>query len=357
MAREQSRREFLAHATGAAAGSILGAGLAAGQHVAGDANPAGSTTRPAKILNFNPRMGYRTLGRTGIRISEIGLGGHSSGDLENRRKVLERAAELGINYLDTNIVEECELYGKALQGRRDHWHIGFASWPEKLTPDGEKDLSVDGMIRQIENRLRNYNTETLDLWRPVGATWGPGQNRPDTLWEVSPRVLDMVVTVYDRVHKQGKVRWLGISAHNAKVFRRVLNDYPQFSVVLFPCLFLSRELRGDELIDLAARKNVGVIGIKPFGAGMVFGMRPSSEVSGQSDPRAYAVLKKILQSPISCVIPGVQTPDQLDINVKASYERGSALSPREREWLAGYEEAFYRHMVPQYRWLTDWVHA
>jgi hypothetical protein len=46
--------------------------------------------------------------------------------------VLECAAELGMNYLDTNKTNECELYGNALRGKRDNWYIGFASWPEKL---------------------------------------------------------------------------------------------------------------------------------------------------------------------------------------------------------------------------------
>ncbi len=354
----QTRREFLARTGGVVAGSVITSqmtGCAATPAAKPSAGPPAEAE--PKPRNYNPQMGYRTLGKTGIRISEIGLGGHSGGDVENRAAVLGRAAELGINYLDTNIVEECALYGEALRGRRDRWNIGFASWPEKLTPDGEKDLSIDGMTRSIEARLQAYKTDVLDLWRPVGATWGPGQDRVDTLWEINPRVLDMVVEVYERVRKQGKVRWLGISAHNAKVFRRVLNDYPQFSVVLFPCLFLSDEMKGNELTALAAKKNVGVIGIKPFGAGMIFGIKPS-DVSGEVDPNAAAVLKKVLTDPhVSCVIPGVQRPEQLEVNVRASYERRAGISPQERQWLAHYEAMFHRHMVPEYEWLRGWVHV
>ena len=43
---------------------------------------------------------------------------------------------------------------------------------------------------------------------------------------VSKKALDMVVQVFDKAQQQGKVRFLGISAHNPKVFRRVLNEYP-----------------------------------------------------------------------------------------------------------------------------------
>lgn len=198
----------------------------------------------------------------------------------------------------------------------------------------------------------------MDIWRPVGATWGPGQNKVDTLWDINPRVLDMVVKVYEQVHKQGKVRWLGVSAHNAKVFRRVLNEYPQFAVVLFPCLFLGKEMKGNELTELAAKKNVGVIGIKPYGAGMTFGLRPSRDVSGEVDPNAPAMLKKILEDRnISAVIPGAQKPEQVEVNVKASYERHAGISPTEHRWLAHYEMMFHKHMVPEYAWLREWAHA
>ena len=81
-------------------------------------------------------------------------------------------------------------------------------------------------MKNIEARLRSYRTEMLDLWRPVGATWGPGQNNINTLLMVSRKTLEMIVGVFDKARQQGKVRYLGISAHNPKVFRRVLEEYP-----------------------------------------------------------------------------------------------------------------------------------
>jgi|GEM_PF-4837140 len=90
------------------------------------------------------------------------------------------------------------------------------------------------MMKNIEARPRSYHTEMLDLWRPVGATWGPGQNSINSLLMVSPKALEMVVQVFEKARRQGKVRYLGISAHNPKVFRRVLEGYPQFSVIIFP---------------------------------------------------------------------------------------------------------------------------
>ncbi|MHC4124002.1 MAG: aldo/keto reductase [Planctomycetota bacterium] len=350
-----TRRIFL-HKT-----SLMAAGTVAGALAPNTGAKDKKTTKPdaSKTLSYNPKMGYRLLGKTGIMISEISLGGHGGfyeeGGVENRRMVLDRATESGMNYVDTNIAKECELYGKAMDGkRRKNWYIGFASWPQKITEEYEKELSKAGMIKSIEDRLKGYKTDYLDIWRPCGATWGEGQKNMATMLMVSHRVLDMVVDVFEKVRKQGKVRWLGISAHNPKVFRRVLNEYPQFSVIIFPYLFLTKELGGDSLLDLAKKKDVGVIGLKPFGAGTTFNIRPS-EISGQVDKRAANLLKEMLAEPrISAVIPGVNIPEQLDENVRGSYERNRPVTSADREAIRQCTENYYANLTPEYQWLRHW---
>lgn len=342
-----SRRDFLKTTTVAAGAALVPVSAAADQ----------STTK-GKIVNFHPRMGYRRLGKTGYMISEISLGGHGGSSVQDRIAVLDKAVELGINYVDNNIDAECDLYGKAMaecvSAKREKWFIGFASWPEKVTEEYERELTPCGMMKNIEARLKSYRTEMLDLWRPVGATWGPGQNSINTLLMVSKKALDMVVQVFDKAHKQGKVRFLGISAHNPKVFRRVLSDYPQFSVIIFPYLFLTRELGGDSLLALAKQKDVGVIGLKPFGAGTTFGIRPQ-QITGKVDSRAPVLLKEMLQEPrISAVIPGVNIPAQLELNVKGSYERDRPRTTADLEILDQCRQNYLAHLTPGYQWLRNW---
>jgi len=355
-----TRRTFL-HKTSLIAAGAVASSLAQDAGAKNTAKPDTSTGRcpVEKILSYNPKMGYRRLGKTGIMISEISLGGHGGfyeeGGIENRRAVLDRATELGMNYVDNNIAKECELYGKAMDGkRRKNWYIGFASWPQKITEEYEKELSREGMLKSIDDRLKNYKTDYLDIWRPVGATWGKGQKNIATMLMVSNRVLDMVVEVYERVRKQGKVRWLGVSAHNPKVFRRVLNEYPQFSVIIFPYLFLTKEFGGDSLLALAKEKDVGVIGLKPFGAGTTFNIKPS-EVSGRVDKKAPSLLKEMLAEPrISAVIPGVNIPEQLDENIKGSYERKTPITSADREAIRQCTENYYANLTPEYQWLRNW---
>jgi aryl-alcohol dehydrogenase-like predicted oxidoreductase len=311
-------------------------------------------TPPAKILNANPKMGYRRLGKTGFMVSEVSLGGHGAG-----WKHLEHAVELGINYVDTNMTSECRQYGEAMAkssaAKRNTWFIGFGSWPEKITEDGEKGLTADGMTKAIEDRLKDYKTDCLDLWRPVGATWGPGQNAIPTLLMISEKTLDLVAGVYEKAKQQGKVRHLGVSAHNPKVFRRVLEKYPQFSVIIFPYLFLTKELGGDSLLKLAQEKDVGVIGLKPFGAGNTFGLK-KEQAEHFTDKRAHAMVKEMLKEKrLSAVIPGIGRAEHLDENVRGSYERDVPATPDDKKALREFERNFYANLPPHYQWLHQWT--
>jgi aryl-alcohol dehydrogenase-like predicted oxidoreductase len=368
MSTENTRREFLKATSAVMAGAAvsskaLGAAAAekkpAAQPVDAALRGAGGAVDPAKVLNHNPKMGYRRLGNTGLMISEISLGGHPGpgGNTEEiRRAVLERAIALGMNYVDNNIVEECALYGRAMgKDLRKHFYIGFASWPEKLTSEYEDQITVPGLLGEIDGRLKAYNTDMLDLWRPVGATWGEGQTKQDTMWEVNEKTLDKVVEAFEKVQKQGKVRFLGISAHKPSVFRRVLNQYPQFSVILFPYMFLTRAFEGDSLLALAAEKDVGVIGIKPFAAGATFVGGTPVKFEGNIDPRAVSLLKAMLaEKRMASIVPGVAQPDQLDANVKASYERDQPMDEKDERALRECTENFHAHLPAHYQWLHRW---
>ena len=186
---DNTRREFIQARTAAVAAASLGAVGAAGADA-------------SKTLNFNPKMGYRRLGKTEFTISEVSLGGHGGSTVKDRVPVLERAVELGINYVDNNIAAECDLYGKAMaqssSAKRDRWFIGFASWPQKITTEFEAQLTKDGMLSSIDDRLQSYRTDVLDMWRPVGATWGEGQRSIATLLMVSHKALDLVVEVFEK---------------------------------------------------------------------------------------------------------------------------------------------------------------
>ena len=344
--KHNTRRDFLKATSATIAGASLVATVSAGQ------------VDTSKILNYNAKMTYRPLGKTGFMISEMALGGHGGRTSADRIPVLEKAVELGMNYVDNNIDKECDLYGEAMakstSAGRDKWFIGFASWPQKITTEYEKELTPEGMMKKIDDRLKSYRTDMLDMWRPVGATWGEGQKKMATMLMVSEKTLDLVVEVFEKAKAQGKVRHLGISAHNPKVFHRVLENYPQFSVIIFPYLFLTEEFGGDSLLKLAQEKKVGVIGLKPFGAGTTFGLKPR-QIKGKVDNRAASLVKKMLQEKrLSAIIPGVNIPEQLEVNVQGSYNKNQPKTPEDEQALQECRRNYYANLTPQYRWLHKW---
>ena len=344
---QPTRRDFL-RATSAAA--VVGA--------AASIASAKEPTKKQKILNYNPKMGYRRLGKTELMISEVSLGGHGGRKPEDRVPVLDKAVELGVNFVDTNMASEVALYGKAMAkakiGKREKFYIGFGDWPVKVTSEYEKNLTEKLLTSEIDKRLKAYNTDMLDIWRPVGATWGKGQKKIATMLDVTPKTLDLVANVFEKTRKSGKLRFLGISAHNPKVFRRVLNEYPQFSVVIFPYLFLTKEFGGDSLLKLAQEKDVGIIGLKPFGAGTTFGLKPR-EIKGRVDKRAHVLVREMLaEKRLSAIIPGVNIPEQLVENVKGSYERGKTATKADKTAIRECTENYYAHITPEYKWLHQW---
>ena len=152
-------------------------------------------------------MEYRRLGRTGVTVSSLCLGAMMFGewgtrDHEESIKIIHRALDAGINFIDTADVysagESEVIVGKALAGgRRDD--IVLAS--KVHTPMGEapnqRGNSRRWIIREVENSLRRLGTDYLDLYQV--HRYDPDTDLDDTLGALS----DLV--------RAGKVRYIGHS--------------------------------------------------------------------------------------------------------------------------------------------------
>jgi aryl-alcohol dehydrogenase-like predicted oxidoreductase len=351
--RGETRRDFIKAASALVSGCMASTAL-----------PDAPTA--AKVLNYSPGMNYRRLGKTEFMISEIALGGHGAGGYDeravrNRIAVLERAVELGMNYVDTNIGRECDVYGEAMarsaNAKRDKWFIGFASSEDHYVPGLEDQLTAAKLMTSIEERLRSYKTDMLDMWRPVAATWAQIEPSVDRRLAVTRRMFDLVAEVFDKARQQGKVRFLGTSEHEPKVFRQALEEFPQFQVIIFPCFFLDKASVADELLELARKKDVGAIGMKAFGAGSVFGPKSRQRGPGKPsvDPRGHVLLKKMLaEKRISAIIPGVGVPEHLEENVKASQAREGPKAEQEGRAIRQCRASFDANLAPEYAWLRRW---
>jgi hypothetical protein len=145
----------------------VGANLA-GQPCEAAPAPAADVT---KTRSYNENMEYRRLGRTGLMVSAVGIGGHvkripfrgGSPDFKkNRREVLAACIAHGINYADPCGAGEVLFVAEALGKDREKMYLGF-DWSGARNPGTAGNL--DKMKEQLDTGLRQAKLEYVDLWR------------------------------------------------------------------------------------------------------------------------------------------------------------------------------------------------
>src|SRR5712691_12555703 len=121
-----------------------------------------------------PGVEYRTLGRTGVKVTPLCLGAMMFGewgnpDHEDSIRVIHRALDAGINFVDTADVyshgESEEIVGKALAGRRDDVVLATKVHATMGDDPNMRGNSRRWIVREVENSLRRLNTDYIDLYQ------------------------------------------------------------------------------------------------------------------------------------------------------------------------------------------------
>ena len=155
-------------------------------------------------------MRTRSLGTTGLRVSNLCLGAMMFGAWGNRDhddsiSIIHTALDAGINFIDTADVysagESEEIVGKAIQGRRDEVVLATKFHGAMGEDPNAQGNSRRWIIQEVDNSLRRLGTDHIDLYQVHRPE--PGTDIDDTLSALS-----------DLVH-QGKVRYLGSSTFPA----------------------------------------------------------------------------------------------------------------------------------------------
>ena len=117
-----TRRQFVRDTAMAAATVAVAATGLSGQTT----HAAEKSADTSKILNYNSNMEYRRLGKTNLMVSAVGLGGHSRSKDDERREIVSRCLDAGINYIDACWDNEVKRDAKALKGRRDQAYLALS---------------------------------------------------------------------------------------------------------------------------------------------------------------------------------------------------------------------------------------
>jgi predicted aldo/keto reductase-like oxidoreductase len=342
-----NRREFVRNVAAGAAG--VAAGIAATQPGAAAQTPAKS-----KILNYNENMEYRRLGKTELMVSAVCMGGHTGPvpeqqeDFEkNRSDVITRCMDVGINYIDACCEWEVMHCSKALKGRRDKMYLALSYYEHEPRFVGYR--TAKKLLESLDELLTKSGQEYTDLWRITCFEPGGTHTFNDSC---------EVVQALETAKKQGKARFIGMSSHDRRWLKFMIEYFPQIEVVLFPYTSMSKAVPKESLFDALKKCDVGAFGIKPFAKGSLFkGNSLPDSPQGEADDRtARLAIRYILHNPDIVPIPGLSYLRHVDNVAKAVRERRE-LDVNERAELESAGKEAWAKLPPDYQWLKNWEYV
>ncbi|MFA7255803.1 MAG: aldo/keto reductase [Candidatus Omnitrophota bacterium] len=338
-------------------------------------------------------MKERLLGKTGLRVSEIGfgcwaLGGNAYGPVRDKDSLeaLAAAWDFGVNFFDTADTygegHSEEILGKFLKGRsRDRLTLATkCGWDfytpsqkpasllsqssEKMNHAGHRKNFDNGYIRfACEQSLKRLGTDVIDLFQ---------------LHNPSLELIQKgdLVGVLEGLKKEGKIRFIGISVHTEAEALAALEDARVQTIQII--LNLLDQRMAAKVLPEAAKKDVGVIVREALASGLLSGKYPPSHEFPKDDHRRrwfpekreadwqkIQMIQKVLRpgalslpkaaleftlafETVSTVIVGAKTRAQVLENAKASLE--PALSPEDIDRLRelyAQEEIFRKGLNPR----------
>ena len=297
-------------------------------------------------------MNYRALGRTGLRVSEIGFGAWGIGGQPERARrsygptddatslvALEAAAELGGNFIDTadayGAGHSEALIGRFLAGRRDRVIVAtkFGHFPFE---DPRRHVPTPENVRFcLEESLRRLGTDYVDLYQCHECTLETARQHG-------------VAATLEQLKAEGKIRHAGISVYGATQIRQVARGEYGAVFETIQESYNVTTLLFREALHEAAAAGLGIIVREPLGNGLLSGRWTGREAWSEKHSRGIrtpeqtamrvefarrvgeflpapgrslvqALIRFALEDiPASVVIPGCKTPQQVRENFGAS---------------------------------------
>ena len=229
-------------------------------------------------------MEFRRLGKSGLKVSAIGLGTNAFGsraDEQTSINIINHALELGINFIDTAAVyaqgRSEEIVGKAIKGKRLQVIIATKfGYPRDVGPN-EQGGSRNYIMKAVDSSLRRLNTDYIDLYYIHFAD-------TETPIEETLRALDDLV-------RSGKVRYIGCSNFSAwqlceAMWTSKLYNLESFVAVQPRYNLLDRSIER-EMVPCCQTYGVGVIPWGPLASGFLTGKYDrSQEIPARFSPSA-----------------------------------------------------------------------
>ena len=254
--------------------------------------------------NGSGEIPKRALGRTGVQVSAIGLGGYHLGaakDQNEARRIVDMAIDAGINFFDNaweyHEGQSEEWLGAALKGKRDRVVL-----MTKVCTHG-RDQSV--AMRMLEESLKRLQTDHLDVWQIHEVIY---DNDPDLIFRPNGAAEALA-----RAKREGKVRFVGFTGHkDPSIHLKMLaHDFPfdtvQMPLNCFDATFRSFEQR---VLPEANRRGIAPLGMKSMGG--------SGEMVRHGAVTAAEALRYAMSLPVAVTISGMESVGVLQQNLEVA---------------------------------------
>ncbi|UBF25850.1 aldo/keto reductase [Kovacikia minuta CCNUW1] len=228
-------------------------------------------------------MQTKQLGNSDLHITPVGYGAWAIGgsgwefgwghqEDEDSIAAIQRALELGINWIDTAAIyglgHSEEVVAQALKGRSDRPYIFTKCsliWDDK----GEMghSLKADSIRREVEDSLRRLQVETIDLYQ---IHWPNPDAEIEEGW-----------TTLSKLKAEGKVRYIGVSNFNVAQLKRAEAIAPVTSLQP-PYSLIKRDVEA-EILPYCQERNIGVIVYAPMQSGLLTGAMTAERAANLSD--------------------------------------------------------------------------
>ncbi len=246
----------------------------------------------------------KPLGRTGVQVSAIGLGGYHLGSAETDQaanEIVAKALDHGVDFFDNaweyhDGLSEDRL-GKALKGKRDKAFV-----MTKVCTHG-RDKKV--AMRMLEESLRRLQTDHLDLWQIHEVVY---DNDPDLIFAPNGAVEALL-----EAKKQGKVRFIGFTGHkDPEIHLQMLSHDFAFDTVQMPLNCCDATFRSFEthVLPEVTRRGIAALGMKSLGG--------SGELVRHGLVTAEQGLRYAMSLPVATTISGIDSMQVLDQNLKVA---------------------------------------
>lgn len=276
----------------------------------------------------DPAMIKRRLGKTDLMVSIIGFGAIKLPqiDYETSSRILNRALDLGINFIDTarSYGDSEEKIGFAISNRREEFYIS--------TKTGA--LTYEEAAKDIERSLKNLRTDYIDLY----LCHNP--NHPDKFEKVMGT--NGALKALKEAKKRGVIGHIGFSCHRYHETMEKGLRSGEFEAIMVSYNILNDELVDERILPLAKEMDVGVIAMKPLAGGFL-AAPPQALASKSKIPiNAETALRFVLSNDaVATAIPGMMRIEEVEENAHVGYSF-SSLSEEEKKSIVEAAESLSR---------------